>query len=402
MIWSIIKLAFSEISRNILRSSLTILGIVIGVAAVISMVTLGGGATTQITRDISSLGSNMIILRPGTEGGHGGVNLSAQPFELRDVTAIRDDITGLKAVAPVATAPVIAVYMNKNWSTNVTGTNNDYLRVRDWDLKSGRNFLEGELSGGRQVCILGESVVEELFGYGNPLGAKIRLNKIACTVIGELESKGESTFGMDQDNLILMPFKSYQRRIAGNDEIATIFISAKDGISTSRVRDDITELMKERRRIREGEENDFTVNDMAEITKTVQSTTGILTTFLGAIAAISLLVGGIGIMNIMLVSVTERTREIGIRLAIGALGREVLFQFLVESIILSLIGGIIGILLGLGMAAFISPLLGVPFIFNPTIIMIAFLFSGAVGVIFGFFPARRAALLDPIDALRYE
>lgn len=402
MVWSIIKLALSEVGRNALRSSLTILGIVIGVAAVISMVTLGGGVTSQITSDISSLGSNMLILRPGTQGGAGGVTQSASRFELKDAEAIQKEIMGVKAVAPLATAPVVSVYGNNNWSTNVNGTNNDFLDVRDWTLRSGRLFSDADLRSGRLSCLLGATVVEELFGYGNPIGAKIRLNSVPCTVIGVLEEKGESSFGSDQDNIILMPIKTYQRRISGNSEIATIFISAQKEISTNQVKTDVTALMKERRNIRENEKDDFTVDDIAEITETVESTTGILTTFLGAIAAISLLVGGIGIMNIMLVSVTERTREIGIRLAIGALGREVLFQFLVESIILSLVGGMVGIIFGLSLAAFVAPMLGIPFVFDGLIVLIAFLFSGAVGIIFGFFPARRAAHLDPIDALRYE
>ncbi|HKK46576.1 MAG TPA: FtsX-like permease family protein, partial [Balneolaceae bacterium] len=244
--------------------------------------------------------------------------------------------------------------------------------------------------------------VEKLFGYLDPIGAGIRLGSVSCTVIGTLASKGESTFGMDQDNFILMPIKALHRRILGNTDVGAIYISAESRASSPQVQEDITKLMRQRRHIRSGAEDDFEVNDMAQIATTVASTTSILTTFLGAIAAISLLVGGIGIMNIMLVSVTERTREIGIRLAIGALGREVLLQFLIEAIMLSLFGGIIGILLGLGLAAFVAPLLGVPFIINPGIILIAFLFSGAVGIIFGFFPARRAARLDPIDALRYE
>lgn len=402
MVWSIIKLALSEVGRNALRSSLTILGIVIGVGAVISMVTLGGGAASQITSDISSLGSNMLILRPGTQGGAGGVTQSASRFELNDAEAIQEEIMGIKAVAPFATAPVVSVYGNNNWSTNVNGTNNDFLDVRDWTLRSGRLFSDADLRSGRLSCLLGATVVKELFGYGNPIGTKIRLNSVPCTIIGVLEEKGESSFGSDQDNIILMPIKTYQRRISGNSDIAIIFISVQEGISSTQVQTDVTALMKERRNIRENEENDFTVDDIAEITETVESTTGILTTFLGAIAAISLLVGGIGIMNIMLVSVTERTREIGIRLAIGALGREVLFQFLMESIILSLIGGMVGILFGLGLAALIAPMLGIPFVFDALIVIIAFLFSGAVGIIFGFFPARRAARLDPIDALRYE
>lgn len=402
MIWNTIKLAVSEIGRNMMRSFLTILGIVIGVGAVISMVTLGGGATSQITNEITSLGSNLLILRPGTNEGHGGIRTSATPFKLEDVEAIDNHIAGIAAVTPVSSTTATAVYGNTNWSTSVMGTDNKYLTVRMWEIERGRAFSASELSVGKTVCLLGSTVAEELFGSLDPLGAKIRLGKIACTVIGVLTSKGESTFGMDQDDFILMPVKTLHRRMRGNTDVNMIYISAESEISSEQVQEDITELMRERRNIRASDTDDFELNDMAQVARTVESTTGILTTFLGAIAAISLLVGGIGIMNIMLVSVTERTREIGIRLAIGALGREVLLQFLVEAIILSLFGGIIGIGLGLGLAAVAAPTLGIPFVFNLDIIVIAFLFSGLVGIIFGFFPARRAALMDPIDALRYE
>lgn len=402
MIWSTIKLAVSEIGRNMMRSFLTILGIVIGVGAVISMVTLGGGATSQITNEITSLGSNMLILRPGTSEGPGGVRMSATPFKLDDVEAIEDQVTGIVAVSPFSSTTTTAVYSNSNWSTSVIGTDNKYLTVRMWEIERGRDFSVSELAGGKPVCMLGSTVVEELFGSLNPLNAKIRLGKITCIVIGELTPKGESTFGMDQDDFILMPIKTLYRRILGNADVNMIYISAKSEMSSEQVQEDIIEVMRDQRNIRAGETNDFEVNDMAQVARTVESTTGVLTTFLGAIAAISLLVGGIGIMNIMLVSVTERTREIGIRLAIGALGREVLLQFLIEAIILSLFGGIIGIGLGLGLAAVAAPVLGIPFVFDLNIVLIAFLFSGLVGIIFGFFPARRAAIMDPIDALRYE
>lgn len=402
MIWSSLKLAFSAIRRNFMRSSLTILGIVIGVAAVISMVTLGGGATTQITGEITSLGSNMLILSPGTRGGPGGIQTDASPFKMGDVKAIQEEVTGLAAVTPVSTTSAIAVYSNKNWSTSIIGTDNDYFTIRLWDIDTGRSFNAGELAGGTLTCILGATVVRELFGYTDPLGARIRFGTVSCTVTGILKPKGSSTFGMDQDNLILMPVKALQRRMLGHTDINTIYMSVLDAVSTQQVMEDVSRLMRQRRNIRAGEPDNFELNDMAQIAETVEASIGIMTTFLGAIAAISLLVGGIGIMNIMLVSVTERTREIGIRLAIGALGREVLLQFLIEAIMLSLLGGIIGIVLGLILTAFTAPVLGVPFVFDPVIITIAFLFSGAVGVIFGFFPARRAAMLDPVDAIRYE
>jgi len=402
MIWSIVRLALREIGRNVMRSSLTILGIVIGVGAVISMVTLGGGATSQITGEISSLGSNLITVRPGTRPQHGGVQVRADPFEQADVEAIQREVTGIEAVAPTSSAPVVAVYGNENWSTTVTGTTNGYLETRDWPMAQGRTFTEGELRSGSLVCLLGATVREELFGLQDPLGASIRMGGAACRVVGVLEEKGESTFGMDQDDFILTPLRALHRRITGDDDVSLMFVSAVSKAATPDVQADIERLLRQRRRIAAGEEDDFTVQDMAEIATIVESTTGILTTFLGAIAAISLLVGGIGIMNIMLVSVTERTREIGIRLAIGARGREVLLQFLVEAVMLSLFGGVVGIGLGLAVAAIVAPMLGVPFVFDPLIVVIAFLFSGAVGVVFGYVPARRAARLDPIDALRYE
>ncbi len=402
MIWSILGLALREIGRNILRSSLTILGIVIGVAAVISMVTLGGGATKYITDEIQSLGSNLLIVRTGTRPGPGGIRSNAPPLKINDADAIERDISGIAAIAPSASSTAIAVYGNENWSTTITGTTNGFLDVRNWPVNIGRRFTESEIKAGKLVCILGETVRKELFGRQNPIGATIRLGTVSCHIIGVLASKGESTFGMDQDNTVIIPLHALQRRFTGDENISLIYISAQNSGITSRIQKDIENLMRQRRRIKTGEENNFNVQDMAEIASTMATTTGVLTTFLGAVAAISLLVGGIGIMNIMLVSVTERTREIGIRLAIGALGREVLMQFLVEAIMLSLLGGFLGIAIGLVGANIACSALNIPFVFNPTIIIIAFVFSGLVGVLFGYFPARRAAHLDPIDALRYE
>ena len=305
-------------------------------------------------------------------------------------------------MAPNASKSTQVIYGNKNWSTTVTGSTNAYLQVRDWSLKSGRQFTVGELRAGKAVCILGTSVRNQLFGAQEPLGATIRLEKLSCKVIGELESKGQSSFGQDQDDFVLLPLRAVQRRIAGNTDVNSIYVSAQDGVSTEKVKRDIERLMRERRRISAGEDDDFHVNDMQELVSMMTGTTQVLTGLLGAVAAVSLLVGGIGIMNIMLVSVTERTREIGIRLAIGALEREVLLQFLVEAVVLSSLGGIIGIVLALAGSVVLADLMQVPFVFNPGIIATAFLFSAALGVIFGYFPARRAAQLDPIEALRHE
>ena len=401
MLWNALLLAMREIRRNVMRSFLTMLGIVIGVAAVIIMVTIGGGATVQVTDQIASLGSNLLMVTPGQRMGMGQRSTAPQ-FDMADVEAITRDIGSVSAVAPSTTQAVTAVFGNENWSTSVNGTNNQYFKVRNWTIGTGRQFSQSELRAGKAVCILGQTVRKELFGSQDPIGSKIRLEKLSCEVIGLLESKGQSTMGRDQDDLILIPLRTFQRRIAGNQDIALIQVSVQDSASTEKVESDIKRLLRERRHISEKEDDDFSVMDMKEITKMLTGTTQVLTMLLGAVAAVSLLVGGIGIMNIMLVSVTERTREIGIRLAIGALEREVLMQFLVEAVMISSLGGIIGIILAVAGSIVLADLMRVPFVFNAGIVAVAFLFSAAVGVVFGYFPARKAARLDPIEALRHE
>ena len=396
-------LALRAIRRNALRSSLTILGIVIGVAAVITMVTLGGGATLQVASQIRSLGSNLLNVRPGQQPrGMGGARQAAKPFELKDVEAIEREVGGIAALAPASSRLMLAISADLNWSTSIVGTDNAYFRVRDWPLASGRLFTDSELRAGRMACILGATVRDKLFARSDPLDATIRLGALACQVIGVLSAKGQATFGMDQDDLVVIPLRAFQRRIAGNQYVDTILVSARDGVPTKKVQADIESLMRERRHVGPREEADFHVQDMQQIVATLSGTTRTLTALLGAVAAVSLLVGGIGIMNIMLVSVMERTREIGIRLAVGALETDVLLQFLVEAVMLSLLGGVAGIAAGLGAAAGGAALLGVPFVFNSWIVLVAFFFSGAVGVVFGYFPARKAAQLDPIEALRHE
>jgi len=403
MVWDTILLALREIRRNVMRSSLTILGIVIGVAAVITMVTLGKGATLKVASDIARLGTNMLQVRPG-QGFHGpgGTRSAASMFDVKDAEAIKRDISGLAAVAPTASDRLQAIFGNVNWATSVTGSDNAFLQVRNWTLKGGRDFTDNELQGGKAVCILGATVRDNLFGSQDPLGSMIRLKRLSCQVIGVLESKGQSSFGSDQDDFVLIPLRTFQRRIAGNDDVEVIFLSAQDGVSTEKVQKDVERLMRERRHIAQGKDDDFNVRDMKELVSTLTGTTKLLTALLAAVAAVSLLVGGIGIMNIMLVSVTERTREIGIRLAIGAREREVLMQFLVEAVVLSSLGGLAGIMIGLSASAVGAHFLQVPFVFNLGIVLLAFLFSGAVGIVFGFFPARQAARLNPIDALRHE
>jgi putative ABC transport system permease protein len=398
-----VVLALREVRRNVLRSSLTMLGVVIGVSAVIVMVTLGSGATAQVTQDISKLGTNLLNVHPG-QGfrGGGGARTRAAPFDMDDVEAIRTQISGLAAVAPVSSQQLQIVYGNENWSTTVTGTNNDYFTARNWSVSSGRLFQESELRSGKAVCIIGTTVKNELFGGQDPIGDRVRVQRFSCEVIGVLQSKGQSSFGTDQDDLVLMPLRTFQRRIAGNRDVSSISVSVQDDRLMAKVQRDLERLMRERRRIKTGEEDDFFVGNMEQLISTLTGTTRVLTALLGAVAAVSLLVGGIGIMNIMLVSVTERTREIGIRLSIGAMAREVLTQFLVEAVVLSSFGGVLGIALGVLSSAISAPLLGVPFVLEPGIMIVAFAFSAAVGIVFGFFPARRAARLDPIEALRYE
>jgi putative ABC transport system permease protein len=396
-----IKLALRAISRNLLRSFLTVLGVVIGVAAVIAMVTIGNGTTAQVSAEISKLGTNLLFVRPG-QFGPGRASTDAKKFTIRDVEAIRAQIGGLRAVAGVNQSTQTVIFGGQSRSTTVTGSGSDYLLAQDWTLAGGRAFLASEERGGQAVCLLGETVRSKLFGSTPALEQTIRVGNVACEVIGVLAKKGQSGMGNDQDDVIMMPLKVFQRRIGGSTDVSSILLSAEDGVSTSKIQADVERLLRERRKIVSGREDDFSVNDMTQMAATLTGTTTLMTGLLSAVAAVSLLVGGIGIMNIMLVSVTERTREIGIRLAIGAVESQVLMQFLVEAVALSVFGGIVGIALGLAIAYGAVSLLGVPFAASPSIILLAFAFSAAIGMIFGYFPARRAAQMNPIDALRHE
>lgn len=401
MLYNAMRLALHEIRRNVMRSSLTILGVVIGVAAVITMVTIGGGATVQVTEQIASLGTNLLIVTPGQRMGM-GQRAAAPAFQMDDVEAIAREVTSVAGVAPISSLPVTAVFGNENWSTTVMGTDNQYLQIGNWSLDAGREFTESELRAGGSVCILGATVRRELFGSQDPIGGKIRLGKLSCQVIGTMLSKGQSTIGRDRDDAVLIPLRTFQRRLAGNQDVGLIQVSIQKGASTESAEQEIKDLMRKRRHISPSEDDDFTVMDLKEITKMLTGTTQVLTALLGAVAAVSLLVGGIGIMNIMLVSVTERTREIGIRLAVGALEREVLTQFLVEAVVLSSFGGAAGVVLAMVASILASRALHVPFVFNLGIVVVGFLFSVGVGVVFGYFPARKAARMDPIEALRHE
>ncbi|MBX3182702.1 MAG: ABC transporter permease [Polyangiaceae bacterium] len=394
-------MSLREIRRNTMRSILTMLGIVIGVAAVITMTIIGEGATQSVKNDISALGDNMLIVSPGA-ARRGPVSSGSKSFTDADVSAIESQIGGIAAMAPAASRGATVVYGNLNVSTQVMGTTEGYVEVRGYKLAQGRLLNDVDVRSGTAVCVLGETVRKALFGTGDAIGTSLRVGKVTCTVVGVLAPKGSSAMGQDQDDVLLIPLRQFQRRMSGNRDIPTIYISVDDSRPTAAVKARIEALLRERRGIQRGSEDDFNVRDMAEIAATVSSATGALTALLGAIAAVSLLVGGIGIMNIMLVSVTERTREIGIRIAIGALGREVMLQFLTEAVVLSTLGGVIGIITGVAMGFGVTSLMKIPFVPTPGIIIISFAFSAIVGVAFGYLPARKAAKLSPIEALRHE
>ncbi len=402
MSWNTLLLALREIKRNLLRSFLTILGIVIGVSAVITMVTLGNGATQAVSDQISSLGSNLLMLRPGQRLGPARDSAGSPNFKMADLEAIESQVSSLNAVAPRTSSSVTLVYGSENWSSTITGSNNAYFSAANWRLAEGRFFNDTEVHAGKAVCVIGATVRKELYGQQNPIGSEIRVKQFSCEVIGLLAAKGQGAMGMDQDDLIVMPLRTVQRRLTGNQDIGTILISMKDGADTEKVIQQLKELMRERRNVSENEDDNFSIMDTKEIAQALSGTISTMTGLLGAVAAVSLLVGGIGIMNIMLVSVTERTREIGIRLAIGALEKEVLMQFLTEAVALSAMGGLIGVFLAAIACYVLSGLMHIPFLFNPGINLLAFGFSAAIGVIFGYVPARRAAQLNPIEALRHE
>ena len=401
MIWEAIRLACRTIRRNLLRSFLTVLGIVIGVGAVIAMVTVGQGSSAAVQANIQSLGTNVLMMRPGRPGQGPGPRGDNVAFKLVDAEAL-GAMAIVQSVAPQVRSTQQVIYVNSNRSTTVVGSTDDYFRLQNWTITSGRGFTRTDESGGSGVCVIGETVRSALFGDTDPIGAAIRVGAIPCEVIGLLRAKGASSFGQDQDDTIIMPIRTVQRRIMGSRNVSTIYIGLADGISTEQGMQDISNVMRERRRIEIGKPDNFNLSDMREYSTMLSGVNSVLTGLLSAVAAVSLLVGGIGIMNIMLVSVTERTREIGIRLAVGAEARQVLTQFLVEAVVLSALGGAIGILLGLGLAAIASTVMGIPFAPSLAIVALAFFFSALVGIIFGYFPARSAARLDPIEALRHQ
>lgn len=402
MIGTTFFLALRSIRRHVLRSFLTVLGIVIGVAAVVTMVTLGNATTAAVQSQISALGTNILQIRPGQGFGRGGGGPRPPDFEMADLEAIAQQIGGVTAVAPQAQTSGTAIYEGANWSTTVNGTTDAYFTVQPWPLAEGRTFTPAEEQAGKSVCIIGNTIRQNLFRGGSAVGQRFRIKGVSCDVIGVLSTRGQAGFGGDQDDIVIMPIKAVQRRFTGNQDVSVMLVGVDQSYSSEQVQASITDLLRERRKITDGKNDDFNIFDTKQISDTLTGTTTLLTRIVAAVAAISLVVGGIGIMNIMLVSVTERTREIGIRLAIGAVAREVLMQFLVEAIVLSCLGGLAGLVIAQLAIAVLSPLMQVSWMFDAQINLIAFAISALIGVVFGYFPARRAASLNPIDALRHE
>lgn len=403
MLFSVFVLALRSVQRNMLRSFLTILGIVIGISAVITMVTLGNGATRAIQTQIASLGTNLLMVRPG-QRGFGGGGGGVPQFTEADAEAIGAQIGGVAAVAPQGTTNVTVIANGRNWATSVTGSSNEWFATGNWKLASGRIFDPDEQRAGAAVCVIGETVRRELYGGAagrTGLGEQLRVKQFSCDVVGVLASKGQGGMG-DQDDTVVVPLHTLQRRVTGTRKVGTLLVAMQEGSDSTPLKASLRELMRERRKLAEGDDDNFNIFDTQQLAETLSGTTKVLTTLLGAVAAVSLLVGGIGIMNIMLVSVTERTREIGLRLAVGALEGEVLLQFLIEAVVLSALGGLVGIVIATLASYGLSGAMGVPYVFDLSINLLSLLFAAAIGVVFGYFPARRAARMDPIEALRHE
>jgi len=397
------SLAFSALLRNRMRSALTMLGVIIGVAAVLMMESLGQGASALIGETISGMGSNMLMVVPGAPNQRmGGGAANAALFTASDLETIHRQARDVMLLSAVGQRPLRTVVGGLNRSTPVSGVSPDYLAIRSWSVARGRGLNADDERQAAQVCLIGQTVATALFPGRDALGGELRLHDLTCRVVGLLESKGASTFGMDQDDTVLMPFSTFTRRIAGTDRVGLIMAAAKSPDRIDDAKTQVTRILRERRRILPGDEDDFAVRDPREVQAVLDQVTGVLTTFLLGVAAISLLVGGIGIMNIMLVSVTERTREIGIRLAVGARGGDILSQFLIEAVVLSALGGLLGIGLGIGSAFGLSKLVHVPFIVPTAAVPVSFGVSVLVGVVFGVFPARKASRLRPLAALRFE
>jgi putative ABC transport system permease protein len=395
--------ALREIRRNLMRSLLTAVGIVIGIASVIAMVNIGKGASQSITQSVEQLGSNTLYIMPGQRRGPGSRGAVEKPFKKKDLKTLRSSIYALNAISPVESGSMTVIYKEQNYRTNIRGVENEYFQIQNWKTQEGREFAKNELRTGQNVCILGESVIKNLsMSPKSIIGNKIRLKNFSCEVIGVLEAKGANTFGHDQDDVVLVPFTLFQRRIGGSDNIHLMMAEVKENVPLEEARIQIERVLRERRHIEKDDEDDFQVRSMTALLDTISQVTTVLTVMLGAVAAISLVVGGIGIMNIMLVSVTERTREIGIRMAVGAMAKDILIQFLIESIVLSGLGGNVGIVTGMLITFGAAKWLDIALVIDPSITMIALVFSMLIGIVFGIIPARKAAAMNPIDALRYE
>ncbi len=402
-----LRIALRALMVNKMRSTLTILGIIIGVGAVIAMIAVGSGAKQRITEQISSMGSNLLMVMSGSSTS-GGIRFGAgtvPTLTVDDAKAIVSEIPSVKYAAPSLPGIAQVIYGNQNWSTSINGTTPEMLEIRDWPVAWGRSFTQQEVDGAAKVCLLGMTVVENLFGGIDPIGQIVRIKKVPFTVIGVLSHKGQTTFGQDQDDTVFVPLTTAQKRLFGMQfpgMVRMISVQAKGPEVIQEAEEESHTLLRQRHRIQPHQESDFTVRNLTELMATAEESARVMSLLLGAIASISLIVGGIGIMNIMLVSVTERTREIGIRIAVGAKGRDILLQFLIESLVLSLIGGMVGIGVGVVGTLVLSHFTQWPTLFSIQAILLAFLFSGSVGVFFGFYPARKASLLNPIEALRYE
>jgi putative ABC transport system permease protein len=402
-----LRIALRALMVNKMRSALTMLGIIIGVGAVIAMIAVGSGAKRRIAEQIASMGSNMLIVLSGssTSGGLRFGSGTVPTLTVDDAKAILTEIPSVRYVAPNLSGVAQVVFGNQNWSTIVNGTTPEVLEIREWPLAEGRSFTQQDVDGATKVCLLGKTVVDNLFGGIDPIGQIVRIKKVPFTVVGVLASKGQSTWGQDQDDTIFVPLTTAQKRLFGMQfpgMVRIIAVQAREPEAMKSVESQINDLLRQRHRLQPSQDNDFSVRNLTEIMSTAEQSASVMSLLLGAIASISLIVGGIGIMNIMLVSVTERTREIGIRIAVGAKGRDILLQFLIESLVLSLIGGTVGIGIGVVGTLVLSRFTQWPTLFSVEAILLAFLFSGSVGVFFGFYPARKASMLNPIEALRYE
>jgi putative ABC transport system permease protein len=400
----ILKAAFRALRRNKMRTVLTMLGIIIGVGAVIAMVGIGNGAKAQVQARIAALGQNVIMVfsgsvnRGGVFTGFGG----AGTLTVEDALAMGKDVPGVTGVSPEVRSGAQIMAGNNNWQTSVMGESVDYLTIRQWDIADGVMFTDSDVRSAAKVCILGKTTADKLFPDDDPVGKTIRIKNVPMKVLGVLKAKGASMMGSDQDDTVIVPYTTGMKRFAGVTMLRSINVQAASAEQMAEVQNAIAELLRQRHRIQPGRDDDFMMRNQQEIAEAMSATTEVMTALLAAIASVSLLVGGIGIMNIMLVSVTERTREIGIRMAVGARGRDILLQFLIEAVALSSTGGLLGIGMGIGGARLITMIKQWPTLISPDSVIIAFAFSAAVGVFFGFYPARKASQLDPIDALRYE